>query len=127
VQEEEEAGGAVKERGKAMQVRSAAHHPALPLSRACSRMPSPRRTQGTVVAVTPLEVQVKLDSGRYGRLHATSLPLTPTPAAPPARGRKAAAAAASVPSPLAGYAAGAAVRVRICGHARGDPAPDGKS
>ncbi len=80
-----------------------------------------------MVAVTPLEVQVKLDSGRYGRLHATSLPLTPTPAAPPARGRKAAAAAASVPSPLAGYAAGAAVRVRICGHARGDPAPDGKS
>jgi hypothetical protein len=108
-QEEEEAGGGKeggKERGAAV--------------------------TGTVVAVTPTEVQVKLDSGRYGRLHATSLPLTPVPAAAaPPRGRKAAAAAAAAasaaPSPLAAYAAGAAVSVRICGHARGDPAPDGKS
>ncbi len=87
--------------------------------------------QGTVVAVTPLELHIKLDSGRYGRLHATQLPLLvpATPAATPARGRKAAAAAAAATaaSPLAAYAPGAALAVKICGHAKGEPAPDGKS
>jgi rRNA biogenesis protein RRP5 len=86
-----------------------------------------RAQQATVVAVRPTEAHLRLDNGRYGRLHATSMPPPPTPAAAPRGKRGTAAAAAAAASPLAALAPGAALRVFVTGHARGDPAPDGKS
>ena len=85
-----------------------------------------RAQQATVVAVRPTEAHLRLDNGRYGRLHATSMPPPPTPTAAP-RGKRGTAAAAAAASPLAALAPGAALRVFVTGHARGDPAPDGKS
>ena len=77
---------------------------------------------GTVTAVLPLELHVRLPSGRQGRIHVTQLP----PVAPPKK-RKKASAAQPLASPLAGFAVGDAVQVHVTGTLTGVDASDGLS
>jgi rRNA biogenesis protein RRP5 len=76
---------------------------------------------GTITAVRPLELHVRLPSGRQGRVHVTQLP----PAAPPKKRKKASAQPRA--SPLAGYSVGDSVQVHVTGTLAGVDAPDGHS
>ena len=76
---------------------------------------------GIVTAVLPLELHVRLPSGRQGRIHVTQLP----PAAPPKKRKKGSAQPPA--SPLAGYHVGDTVQVHVTGTLTGVDAPDGHS